>query len=269
MTHQVHSINELRSLLLAVSFSAVSCTGCSSLTKQVARDATPVAVQSGMKTVMSDENQQATVEAIDPERVEQATEKLAAGATDGLVNALGEEERQERMAEALEPMVSSIVDTAMAQALSDDQLLRVRELAKQATLGFQDAIDEVKTKKEQGTIPEDQGNVLETADDLAETGDVTFYLIAAFAALLFLILVVGAIWALRRKRKYELEGARRDQALDEITRLLAGRGYIAGDPPDTVKRNEGGPIDDQERLGEAIRPLPLQKRPLVGHSEHK
>jgi hypothetical protein len=269
MKHQVHSINKRMSLLLAVGLSTFSCLGCGSLTKQVARNATPVAVESGMKTALSDESQDAVVEAIDSERVEHATEKFAAGTIDGFVNALAEEERQERLAGSMEPMVSSLVNTAMAEALSDEQLLRIRELAKQATLGFQDAIDEVKTKKERGTIPEDQANVLEAADDLAETGDVTLYSLATLAALLFFLLVAGAIWALRGRRKYELEGTRRDQAVDEITRILVSNGFGPADARDVHKHNESTATDAPEPLREAIRRLALQKQSAAGHSEHK
>lgn len=251
-------------LLVAVNLSFLSSVGCGSMTRQVARNATPVAVESGMQAAMSDESQQTFVEAIDPERVEQGTEKLAAGATDGLVNALGQEERQERLINAMAPVVSSIVDTAMERALSDEQLARVRELAKQATLGFQDAIDEVKTQKERGQIPEDKGNVLEAANDVAETGDITLYLVGALAAALFLLLLIGSIWAVRRKRKYELDGRQRDQALDELTRILVSEAHGTDNFDQNSPERNHGTSTDRDRLREAVRHLSQQRQTSTG-----
>jgi len=244
-------------------------SGCGALTRQVARNATPAAVESGMKTAMSDENQQAAVQAIDEERVAEATEKLASGTTDGLVKALNDEERQERFAQAMAPMVTTLVDSAMETALSEQQLARIRELAKQATLGFQDAIDEVKTLKEQGAIPQDKANVLEAANDVAET-DVTLYLIGGLAAALFLLLVVGTILALRKKRKYDLEGKQRDQALDEIAKILSSESYESKNLDRLEQEHNGsGASSERERLREAMRHLAQRKRVSAPAQEQK
>src|SRR5690606_2586286 len=135
---------------------------------------------------------------IDPEMVEEATEKTVSGSMDGMVAALSEEERQEQLAAAMRPLVASLVDSSVDSALNDENLARIRELAKQATLGFQDAIDEVQEQKEEGTIPQDEGNVLTAADEVAESGDVVLYVLGALALVLALLLIAGTWWALRK-----------------------------------------------------------------------
>lgn len=253
-----------RSVLIVV---VLAAAGCGGMTRQVARNATPAAVDSGLRAVTSDESQQLVVDSIDEERVQAATEKLASGTTDGLVESLGEEERQARLTEAMAPMVSSMVDTAMNQALNDANLERVRALAKQATLGFQDAIDEVKSQKESGELPKDKGNVLEAVDDVAESGDTTLYILGAVAAALLLALALGAVWALSRKRKYEYEASLRDRALDEISRILAedqGAPVSDKDVPEQAKDEGGHP----ERLRQALRRLAEQKGSRVHMNGH-
>src|SRR5688572_16705419 len=90
--------------LLAITFG----TGCGAMTRSVARNATPAAVESGIEEVASAKNQETIVQSIDPERVEEATEKVAAGATDGLVEAMSAPPRQERITQAMEPVVAAM-----------------------------------------------------------------------------------------------------------------------------------------------------------------
>ncbi len=248
--------NGLFLLSLVVAFAS----GCGGMTRQIARNATPAAVDSGLQAATTDQNQERLVDAIEPERVEEATVRLTSGATDGLVTALGNEERQERLAEAVGPMVASMVDTAINQALSDENLERVRALAKEATLGFQDAIDEVEAQKETGEIPEDEGNVLETMNDVADHSDTILYALGAAAALLFLVLVGVTVWAVRKRKKYETEARMRDQALDEISRLLSDDDRAGQDSRGNGQHPpKGEPGGDPERLRQALRRLAEQR----------
>jgi len=256
--------NTLTALILVV----LTAAGCGGMTRTVARNATPAAVDSGLRAVTSDEHQQLVVDAIDEDRVQDATEKLASGTTDGLVDALGEPERQERLTQAVAPMVSSMIDTAINQALTDGNLERVRALAKQATLGFQDAIDEVKSQKESGQLPKNKGNVLEAVNDVAESGDTTLYILGGAAAVLLLLLAFGVVWALRRKRKYEYEARLRDQALNEISRILAedqGASASDHDEPEQQTKDDGG---HPQRLREALRRLAEQEGGPVHTNGH-
>lgn len=194
------------------------------MTRKVARDATPEAVDSAIEEGLSDENQQTVAAAIEPEHVEEATEKLAAGATDGWIDAMDQGERQQRLTAALSPMVVSLVSESMETALSDENLERVRDLAKQATLGFQDAIDEVAEQRETGAIPSEKGNVLEAADKMAEDGGTLLTLLGVLAAILAALLGIGVVWAIGRRRRHEKEAARRDRELEAAVRMLARDG---------------------------------------------
>jgi hypothetical protein len=209
-------------------------------------------VDSGIETVSSEENQRELVKAVDPEIVEEATRKTVSGSTDGLIAALSEEERQEQLAAAMRPLVASMVDTSVDSALNDGNLARIRELAKQATLGFQDAIDEVEQQKEEGKIPEDKGNVLKAADQVAEGGDTILYVLGALAAVLAALLVAGTLWALRRKRGYEEDSARRDREIAQIAQMLASEGLGPAQTEDGSK-NGDAELSDEEVLRQAMR----------------
>jgi hypothetical protein len=200
---------------------ASSCCGCGAITRQVARDATPLAIDSGIEAGLSEKNQEAVVQALDPERIERATEKVAGGATDGWTRALAEDQRQERIVAAVKPIVASLVSESIEVALTDEHLTRVRGLAKQATLGFQDAIDEVAEKRDRGVIPADQGNVLEAVDELAEGGRGMLYVLGAIALGLAALLGLGTVWALARKRRFEREAARQGEAFAAAVRMLS------------------------------------------------
>jgi len=231
--------NPVKTLALPSLLLALICCSCSAVTKKVARDATPEAIEAGLEAGTSEETQEKLVEAIEPERVEQATEKLAAGATDGWASAMGEDERQARVAAAVTPVVASLVQESMQTALGDEHLVRIRELAKQATLGFQDAIDEVAQKREEGAIPSDRGNVLEAVDKVAEGGDRWLYALGALAALLAALLGAGIAWAIGRKRRYDREAARRDQALEAALRVLEREGLALESAEAPGPRAEG------------------------------
>lgn len=217
-------------LVLSVA-SAWSCCSCSAVTRQVARDATPAAIDSGIEAGLSEKNQEAVAEKLEPEHVERATEKVTAAATDGWVSAMGGEERQRSVVAAVAPVVESLVNESIEAALTDEHLLRVRELAKQATLGFQDAIDEVAEQRDKGAIPSEKGNVLEAVDKVAESGSTTLYMLGALAALFAVLLGAGLVWALGRRRRYDREAARRDQAFEAAARMLSRQGVRLEEPP--------------------------------------
>ncbi len=122
----------------------------------------------------------------------------------------------------------------------------------QATLGFQDAIDEVNQQKENGTIPEDEGNVLKAADDVAEGGDAVLYVLAALAAIFAVLLVAGALWALRRKRSYEKESDRRDREIARIAQMLASEG-LGPAPNSPSSETDDEQLTDEEVLRQAMR----------------
>jgi len=225
--------------------------GCASLTKKVARDATPEAINSGIQAGVSEENQEAIVNSIEPDRIEQATEQVAAATTDGWTQAMASQDRQADITQAIAPIVAALVDQSVDRALSDEHLARIRELAKQATLGFQDAIDEVSKKQESGEIPSDEGNVLEAVDNLAEEGGKTLYVVGAIAALLALLLALAVAWGFRRRRRYERELGRRNEALEAAMRLLAQHGMPFKAAP-TAADSDPGETADAELVRSAL-----------------
>ncbi len=231
---------------------------CASLTKRVARDATPEAVESGIQAALSERNQDRVVAAIEPARVEEVTEKVVSGATDGWARSMNDEERSAQVAAALVPVVHSLVDSSVERALSDEHLGRIRELAKQATLGFQDAIDEVTSQRERGEIPADQGNVLQAVDTLAKDGATTLTVAGAVALGLGLLLLIALAWALTRRHRYERDLAERNQALEAAVRMLSERGT----PLDEDRSSTEGVSDpDAELVRSAVQRI-RQERPF-------
>lgn len=220
----------------------LTTSACGSLTKQVARDATPEAVDSGIEAALSEKNQDKVVAAVEPARVEQVTEKVVSGATDGFARSMNDEQRSAQVAAALVPVVHSLVDASVERALSDEHLGRIRELAKQATLGFQDAIDEVTSQRERGEIPEDQGNVLQAVDTLAKDGKTTLTLAGAAALGLGILLLIALAWAIARRHRYERDLAEHNRALEAAVRMLSERGA----PLDEQRSSDEGAESDAD-----------------------
>lgn len=230
----------------------VSSAACGSLTKQMARDATPEAIDSGIEAGLSERSQQKVVSAVEPARVEELTEKVVSGATDGWASAMSEEDRSARVAAALVPVVHSLVDASVERTLSDEHLARIRELAKQATLGFQDAIDEVAEQQERGEISADRGNVLRAVDTLAKDGATTLTVAGTTALGLGLLLVVGLAWAIARRHRYERDLTERNRALEAAVRMLSQRGTPLEQAPDHTTASDSGAEPDAELVRSAV-----------------
>jgi hypothetical protein len=82
--------------------------------------------------------------------------------------------------------------------VDQDQMASVtRELAKQATLGFQDALDEVRRAREAGAKGEGEGSVLWAATEAAESGDDLMWVLGILVALL-LVAVLVLLWLVVR-----------------------------------------------------------------------
>ena len=103
---------------------------------------------------------------------------------------------------------------------------------------------------------------------MAET-DVTLYLLGGLAAALFLLLIVGTILALRKKRKYDLEGKQRDQVLDEIAKILSNESESKKLDRLEQEHNGSGASSERERLREAMRHLARRKRVSAPAQEQK
>lgn len=95
-----------------------------------------------------------------------------------------------------------------------------RDLAKQMTLGFQDAIDENARRKRDGELSSDEGNVLDSVDR-AGSSLVWVPIGAAVLALLVVGVIASIVWAGRRVRATRADLAHRDQALEALMEVLA------------------------------------------------
>ncbi len=116
---------------------------------------------------------------------------------------------QEIVAAAFEQVRHELEGQEIGKGLSAG----AREMAKEATLGFQEAIDETAQKKRAGQLGTDEGNVLDAANRAAQSSSsVVPIAIAGFGG--FALAVLGAIlWAGRRRRITRSDLASRDEAL--------------------------------------------------------
>jgi hypothetical protein len=250
--------------------------GCGPAARGLARDTTPGIIEGGVEAIVDEETQKTLVRGIDEEIIAEKTDRLLSGALDGALRAL-DDERSEDLRRGVAALTGEIVDESFSRLTSDENRDKVRagvrgmmrdmigavadqsreeldgknigamlsggtrELAKQATLGFQDAIDETRAKKEAGRLPDHRGNVLDAAGRAAEGWSTLLWLavagIAGFAVALLGVMLLRA----RRSRITRDELARRDDALI----ALAG----------AIKATEGQPwsADLRTALKDALR----------------
>jgi hypothetical protein len=232
---------------------AVASLGCGAAAADLLRQATPAGIEGAVEATTDPALQQKIVDSIEPERVAEGTEALTAGMTDGVLDALEEPRRQQRIAGAMNAAVGGTLDAALSSALSEGnqgrvrQLVRgmvhdavstsfqtaraemqggdtlgasVREVTKQATLGFQDAIDETRRKKESGAMGEDEGNVLSAAGKAAEEGGRALTIAGVGLGVFAIILLLVIIWAVKRRRSHRQEVADRDAALELLAETI-------------------------------------------------
>jgi len=96
-----------------------------------------------------------------------------------------------------------------------------REVTKQVTLGFQDAVDQTRRDRKSGAIPEGEGSVLFGVGELAENGggSMLYTIAGGFAALI--IAIAGMFyWVSRRFRAHQAEIGKRDEALLLLTEAI-------------------------------------------------
>ncbi len=211
-------------------------------------------------------NQERIVDAIDPAVVRNASDRLAKGALDGMLDSFDDPARQARLrkdfgdiAKGLQiPIrvdhidrntIGDIVDESMSRVMTPENGRRLRDgmhvmiddavatafhrgsdemgalgigpalavgardLSKQATLGFQDAIDETAKKKRSGKLGDDEGNVLDSANRAA-TASMGMLPFIAVGLALFAATILGVVfWVGRRTRASRADITNRDQAL--------------------------------------------------------
>lgn len=150
-----------------------------------------------------------------------------ANVLDASVDRLTTPERMMAFRAGVGLLVREVVSSGFAQAREELGRTDVeggasqgaRDLAKQMTLGFQDAIDENARRKKSGELSDDEGNVLDSVDR-AGSGLLWVPIGAAVAVLLVAGLIGAIIWAGRRVRASRADVAHRDQALAALMEVL-------------------------------------------------
>lgn len=100
--------------------------------------------------------------------------------------------------------------------------------------------------------------MFEAADRLAEGGGTALYVLGALAVLLAALLVAGAFLAVSRKRRYEREAARREQALEAAARVLSREGMPLAESSNRAEPSAGADAladADAELLRSTVRQL--------------
>lgn len=164
-----------------------------------------------------------------PMRIDHVDSRSIGDALDESIHRLGSPENMAKLGSGVSAIVREAVRSAFAQGREEmaeadvgaSTSVMARDFAKQATLGFQDAIDETAERKREGTLPSDEGNVLDGAARAAKSGTVWLPVaIGAFVAF-GLVLIGAVIWAGRRVRAARADLDTRDRALEALVEVLA------------------------------------------------
>lgn len=247
-------------------------TGCSAFARDAVKSTVPVAVESIVDKTTDPAIQRQIAERIEPEYVQQTSNKLVSGVVDGSLDSLSQPERRTELRQVFSELlagfqlplaiqridkgsVGDIVDELIRRAFASDGdkfklVLRAamheivaaafeqvraelegqeigktlsagaREMAKEATLGFQEAIDDTARQKRSGKLGADEGNVLDAANRAAQSSSsIVPIAVAAFVG--FALALFGAIlWAGRRRRVIRSDMASRDEALLAMVDVL-------------------------------------------------
>lgn len=262
----------------------VILTGCATTMRDVAREATPGVVEGGIDGAVDPQNQRKLAYGIDDELVAEATDRAMSGVVDGAMRSLEDPARREEVRKQVGELLKDVklpltidglsrssmgdvVDESLARLTSEENRellgktfsISARELAKQATLGFQDAIDETRAKKDAGHLSDKEGNVLDAAARAAEDGP--GYMMVASAGLGgFAAALIGAILlAARRARASRGELAQRDEALLALARAIKSTEAEPWSP--ALRRAIKKAIRDEEG-GDYLRKLLRENREL-------
>lgn len=192
---------------------------------------------------------------LDQEAIQEVTRKSAGGVIDGTLDSLDDKERRQRLTNEVAAITSTLTTTLVqsagnaalsdanqkkvaamtgalirmvkAEVLPDEatvakMMLVVRELVKNMTLGFQDAVDETHAKRESGELGKGEGSVLNAIGQAAESGNEMLYLIGIGVVVLALLALGIAIWSWRSSRLHRKELEERDEAFVLLAEAIKG-----------------------------------------------
>jgi hypothetical protein len=174
-------------------------------------------VARGMST-LADPEKTAPVEAM----ISRIVSGSVASAIDTSMSRMLAEPTQERVREVTKTLVGDVVRSsfdAIGEGMGTPEDRKkavgdlVHEISKQATLGFQSAIDEARVKRDAKGAEGSDGSVLVAVGDAAQQGKNIFFFVAIGLGVMTLALGALLAWALRKNRSRMAELSQRDDAL--------------------------------------------------------
>lgn len=172
----------------------------------------PVAIEGSMDIGLARIDPKAVAAAVDAamgKALERVDDKQMRGVVHGIVD------------EAVRTAFSAARDEMKSAGPTEDQVASLtRSVSKEATLGFQDAVDQARRARDDGETQEGESSVLWAASRAAESGNTLLDVWKISLAVLGLALVGGLIWAVRQARAHRRELLQRDEALALLTRKV-------------------------------------------------
>ena len=157
------------------------------------------------------------------------TATAAGAAIDSVLEHALDEKAQTRMRSVMRATVTDLVTTIFAVVGSkvgspEDRVkafgAAAHEIAKQATLGVQDALDGTRRDRASGKMKIKDGALLLAANSASQTGSRILWTLGLGLGALALGLGVMLIWAIRKNRLRRSELAQRDGALRLLTEAI-------------------------------------------------
>jgi hypothetical protein len=192
---------------------SVSLVGCAETVRSATEAAAPAAVESTVDELQEPYNRDKIAAILQDEEIRAATSELMGNIAGGAFDALTEKERAERLAIATEAYTSQltvsfaerweqemgprlsgtferVLEESLARVLSEDTEARAgsmaRSIAREAALGFQDAVRDSQLRRDGAT--REEADILATVGDVADATetvlDWTPWIIGILAAVL-------------------------------------------------------------------------------------
>ncbi len=155
--------------------------------------------------------------------------KAAGAAVDAMLAHALDEKVQARlrlaMRSTLVDLITVAFETVSSKAGSSEELARAfgaaaHEVAKQATLGFQEALDDTRRDRATGKMQKGEGALLIAAGNVSQAGNRILWTLGVGLSAVALGLGITLIWAIRKNRLRRSELAQRDGALSLLTEAI-------------------------------------------------
>ena len=191
------------------------------------------AILDGLLDTLEDPTRRKRLEAI----VEGLTRTAAGAAVDSMLAQVldGKVQGEMRLAirTAVTDLIATIFDTVGSKMGSAEERNKafgaaIHEIAKQATLGFQDALDDTRRDRASGKILKEDGALILAASSASRTGNRILWTLGIGLAVVALGLAITLIWAIRKNRLRRSELAQRDGALVLLTEAIQSTATRAG-----------------------------------------